>query len=912
MVMMGIGVAGVVDGTEAPCATSLVRTHRGKTIRLHSNRTTEVSQDDLTRANSTLLTEFGWKRIVEERTGEKEGTESAITFELEQFWGLDGDDIEDEALWVTKRAVITSSDEQTIMHLRKSIRNQTAPSFVIRDEMRMNDYYDIIRQIRTAYNPKKAIKVLGMQGLQNGSGAPVPHMFVLENYVIDAFVGYTNGPLQCIQDSDFTLDKDEFKRVSNCDLAEYPKIHTLGNDFDQYYNGGSWQHKRNRLRVLHNYIGMTLETFECTQPAKEFDPGSAPCVLWGQAIAWAGLAFEEWHNLVGEFCLLVFQSDHANTGKTTAAKAIYGSVGGGVGNMCGSGTTIPGFKDRNNAMSGMLCCYDEFPSNGCRSDPRGTGDKWKECLLGVFNATSDVKYGHQRKPKGGVLLTMNLELFTEDEPFQTRSMHMRFKSLKNNGDAVLQKEFNHAAGDLSCLIPDILGIRHEGQLDVVYLEELGQLIAQYIVGLGSRIVNNFKAPMYYLLLTLQVMKRGYEGQLANNNIGHLSWEWWIDHMVFEYMQVQVQQYHDRARATATWTKFLHLFSEVLLSQDVNSKKSLHHHNYRVLERNFDGGSVVVGASVQFYAIVLTDVLKVLKHYRPDETKYFGTASTFKTSIPDWFNDEPYFFQSGRDLFWGGGLPIVHTVTTGSGEDVRDSLTVAMRWEDISHDASSLMMKECFMFRSDLLDKCSVVTAPTPPDYKIATIIRDGERVCLYDELTDGTWGGYRAFDVEDLFRQGNGDQDEDDEDDDPPSQQRRKNTSSASSSSDNDDDDGDNGHQKENTDPQPRKKRPLNVMQELARVSNSDARHDHRVGLNLACRLNDVAHSDDDMQEDPVDDEEQQGQGSRYILDCAEEVGSDEDERPTTPDVGVCCVCKGECNPASQSCGRCARGGFYV
>ena len=71
MVMIGIGVAGVVDGTEAPCAPSLVRTHRGKTIRLHGNRTTEVSQDDLTHFNSSLLTEFGWKRIVEERTGEK-------------------------------------------------------------------------------------------------------------------------------------------------------------------------------------------------------------------------------------------------------------------------------------------------------------------------------------------------------------------------------------------------------------------------------------------------------------------------------------------------------------------------------------------------------------------------------------------------------------------------------------------------------------------------------------------------------------------------------------------------------------------------------------------------------------------------------------------------------------------------
>ena len=32
------------------------------------------------------------------------------------------------------------------------------------------------------------------------------------------------------------------------------------------------------------------------------------------------------------------------------------------------------------------------------------------------------------------------------------------------------------------------------------------------------------------------------------------------------------------------------------------------------------------------------------------------------------------------------------------------------------------------------------------------------------------------------------------------------------------------------------------------------------------------------------------------------------EEEDSDPQIeGVCCFCKGECNPASQSCGRCAR-----
>ncbi len=31
------------------------------------------------------------------------------------------------------------------------------------------------------------------------------------------------------------------------------------------------------------------------------------------------------------------------------------------------------------------------------------------------------------------------------------------------------------------------------------------------------------------------------------------------------------------------------------------------------------------------------------------------------------------------------------------------------------------------------------------------------------------------------------------------------------------------------------------------------------------------------------------------------------DDNTEEPEVGTCCFCKGECNPASQSCGSCAR-----
>ena len=70
-------------------------------------------------------------------------------------------------------------------------------------------------------------------------------------------------------------------------------------------------------------------------------------------------------------------------------------------------------------------------------------------------------------------------------------------------------------------------------------------------------------------------------------------------------------------------------------------------------------------------------------------------------------------------------------------------------------------------------------------------------------------------------------------------------------------------------------------------------------------------------------DEEEESNAGEQIVDMGlahweeedeEEESDKENDNPymaqcVESDVGVCCICGGECNPASQACGRCARRG---
>ena len=831
--------AGTAEGDEPAVEVSKVRMLDYRVIRLPRALAGNIqAEDGEIPGRSTLLANFGFKELVMTYSFRDCSDHMQHVAVVKLQYLAPGCDVEDMDGYEEYEVHLTPEDTSKSVNLQIAIQQQAGPHMSCR-AMMPEEYAEVFSKLYTDHRLSgnnqnfKLVTQFGMQCDVTSELDTQELLFVTENYVINARKGYKDGGVRTLQEAGYVFEAGLFLKHTNSGMSTtgFPRLR--GIDYDRRYNGDTNACKGRRRLVLKEYLEMMVAFF---------GPVNGPAVLCTQGMVWAGMLYSEWQEMDGCFPVSFLLSTAANYGKTTACRGFQASQGM-LPKLSGSCSTVSGFLSTLNATGGITFIMDDFATELTN---KNTTNNWKETLKSVHDANSVTQHQKTRTPRSAALLTSNMTLQGHDEPLQTRLFTVEFHKPPEDL-AYLASRFKDSYRNIGSLIPDILSIRWEGVLDKQYIDELEAFLMVYVMALSipSRIALHLKKPMYYVLLLSQVLRptanpmnsgNTEQDSLSDSEYAIAYMQHWLDHNLFGYLiDVQMRHYHAFVPQLDMWQKFLKIVSLTWQGCDRNSRISLHHHNMAFVDRNFDGGSVVVNNPVSFCCLVVTDVLRICRHYYPEACAHFTTQHLLSVQ-PQWLLDS--YYQTGSIGFWGGGLPITRTVSEGD-ESSRETHVRLMSWDEVVQIPDMHVRKDCIFFPKSLLNVDATAHQPGFDDlvtnWRDVTIERDMQTVNLYNELTDGSWPGYRALD---LFTDYDGDDDDDDG---------------------GDDDDEDDDEDDDNNDPQSKRPRinPVasSVMQQIHEVARQDEDFDNRRAHALLDAL--AADGGDETEEEDEEEEDE-------------------------------------------------------
>jgi len=807
--------AGTITGEEAPTVISRVYigTHsvlRGPRKRQHPDAENENPQggdgdDDEAPSGSTLICNFGFRQIMTSFKYIDEADRPQRATLMQVAHKEEGADTDDEEL---AEVLLKPEDTCRSIDLQKAVQNNAGMHFSCID-MKPSEFQQVFSKLWTAYvaSGGRNQHLVTQFGLQVDSSQDFLDMnttlyFVFENYVVDYRKGY-GACIVPLAHAGFKVDKAIFRRItcSGMSASGFPNIRCM--NFEDRYNGNTDYHRANRRAVLHNVLYTSI---------RFYGHKNACSVIWVLAMAWAGLSYSEWHAMDKCFPVTYVLSTQNTVGKTTCLYQVAAAIGLNDDALNGSGTTVSGCLDYLNAVCGIAFIMDDFQSEQVNNE--NNTNKWKETLKAMHDSNTIMHHNRTRKTRSCAILSANSELHSHDEPLQSRLFTVEFFKVPRHSD-VTEYEYKNSYRDISCLIPEILGMKHKGKLDERYISELEMFLRKFtdVLMLPSRVAKHLKKPLYYLLLVFPCLLNVTNPRNADYNSDNrafpnpndysdedysrlVSYPGLVRTYIFDYIvDVQLKRYWGYIQRQDMWQKFLESVRYSYKNGDRKGKFSIHHHNYREETLNYDGGSVVVGEGVKFCCLVMREVFKVCNSLCPDALSHMSLKHLENT------NPEGFDLIRGKVHFWGGGLPITITHTEGD-ESHRTSVTHLLPWEDVLDGQK--MIKDCIMIPKSVLFPCGgddddpiLKFDQLKPDYQTITIRtkRRGvmEDVCLYDEVVENRWPGKRVFPDADGPRNYNEDDDEDgdDEDDDDSDDNDGGNDDDDDGGNDADDDDDD-------------------------------------------------------------------------------------------------------------------------
>ena len=776
-------VAVDAGGEEPEIEKTRVRMRRHQVFRLPRARQSDNGEN--ADPQCTIVSNFGFSRIVTvyKYRDADEQCQVASKILLEY---LKGDDPEDDDHYQQCTVTLAPKDTVQTKDLHVAIQNQAGQHFSCR-QMWPEEFASIYNKLYRDYlqTGGQVHKMITMFGAQADSIDDLDQDqvdFVFENCCVSYKHGY-RLPVLDLDQAGYVLERTQFRRIttSGMSVSGFPRLRCR--DWHAFV-GMDHTQRTNRMQLFRSYFDTT---------ARFYGGENGPGVLWTQCMVWAGLSFLEWHSIDKCFPITYLLSTQGNVGKTTALYAMCSSLGLSQQSLAGNSTSISGFLSQLNAMSGLMFIVDDFQSELTNNNAsRSAQSTWKEIFKGVHDANCTTQHNRVRLTRSCALVSANMELHSHDEPLQTRLFTVEFMQPPDQM-AVDPEEYEEVYKDISCLLPDVLGMKWDGKLDNVFIQEVQKFIMVFTnhLKIPSRVAKHLKKSMYYMLLVSRTLRgcRNPRNSLdpAVNQLSHEAWEnqfltRWYDQNVFGYMvNVQLRRYWNYVAQKDMWKKFIGILARVDLCCDRNSKMSLHHHNMVTVRRNADGGSLVTGEGVEFCAVVLADALKVCKHHCSNECAHM-VYEHLSTVQPRWLKIAPFFF--GSEKFWSGGLPITRTVTEGEGETRTSSVTL-LHWDDVEDALKT--QKPCCFFPKHLLSSVTeghrdFAAELGGLDWKTISIdtIRDGNHMAvnLYNEVLNDTWPGKRVYpwEVEMYSSDEEDEADEDDDDDDDNSRNETGNS----------------------------------------------------------------------------------------------------------------------------------------
>lgn len=334
-----------------------------------------------------------------------------------------------------------------------------------------------------------------------------------------------------------------------------------------------------RLQTLRMLIQITVE----------FHQNNASAVLWAHGTVWASLSFMDWIKLDHSFPLVYLMSTLGGVGKSSAFNALASSIGLTPEVIGGNKTSESGILDWLSTHNGLGYFLDDFNARGANS--LTAQNTWKELLKQIYDAKSVIQHDKFRLILSAVILSSNAELCPHDVPTQQRMLTFYFHPITVNQDSSeLEQRYNEVHKLSSCLVPDIIKMRYNGELDTKYIQEIYRLIlACCPPSLGPRIAHNMKKPMYMLLLLMAWAQCSDEVVTVH---------------VFGYMDKMITQYNVKCAQKDIWTRFFYFFNKTMESHNRQSS-----HVYGCLHWSVLHHCLAVLVVAAFVAVLVHLVLK---------------------------------------------------------------------------------------------------------------------------------------------------------------------------------------------------------------------------------------------------------------------------------------------------------------
>jgi hypothetical protein len=182
----------------------------------------------------------------------------------------------------------------------------------------------------------------------------------------------------------------------------------------------------------------------------------------------------------------------------------------------------------------------------------------------LYDAKTQIQHEKSRQLQSSVVISSNFPV-PQDIPTQMRMLTLQFFNPGVMASTDVVRQYKNIMSVTSCLIPDIVSMRHEGELDKKYIGELESYIQKCLpTGLNARVSQNIKKPMYYLLLTFAWCD-------FNQST--------FDKYIFDYMETLIAGYAENCMQTDLWTRFFKYLRLTLERQERKSGTSLHWYVY---------------------------------------------------------------------------------------------------------------------------------------------------------------------------------------------------------------------------------------------------------------------------------------------------------------------------------------------
>jgi len=383
-------------------------------------------------------------------------------------------------------------------------------------------------------NEKRVLTLVTQFGRQPADGED-SDLFVYGNCAFNVADGYMS--LTGLENAGYTCNPSirNLVTASRFSNAGDPKCHIISRGVE-------------RLSVCKDYLELTME----------FHGSNAAAVLFAQGGVWAGTNFADWIRLDSSFPILYLLASHSGVGKTTAQEALAMSIGFDKSAVAGNKSSEAGFLDWVSKNGGLSLMLDDF--NPHKSSSSRGKDEWLDLFKQLYDAKTQIQHEKSRQLQSSVVISSNYPV-PQDIPTQMRMLTLQFFNASVMAPSEVVRQYKAIMSVTSCLIPDIVSMRHEGQLDRKYIGELESYIQKCLpVGLNARVSQNIKKPMYYLLLTFAWC--GFDRPV-------------FDKYIFDYMETLISGYADNCMQTDLWTRFFKYLRLTLERQDRKSGTSLH-------------------------------------------------------------------------------------------------------------------------------------------------------------------------------------------------------------------------------------------------------------------------------------------------------------------------------------------------